>query len=295
MTPVILFPQRPFSPREVDSEFTLEFNAAKMVGFGTGFYDHDAIGIDNVNQVLSRLTDAEPGTPLILRGWMLTGEAYSTLFAGLSKKGYQPQTSPKAYEQAHYLPFAYPLTEGHAPRSAWVECDDVDDAWQLYQQFQSGEAIIKDWVKSAKTRWKDGCYIPAQTNEERFQQIFKVFRAERGKLFNRGVVIREFMPIVERGSDIRGLPLVEEIRFFFWKGQILVRPDQSHPSPLDELPRWEIIAKRFDSPFITIDVALLTSGEWKIVEVGDGGVSGLPMGLDPERFYASLWNHVSFG
>jgi hypothetical protein len=26
---------------------------------------------------------------------------------------------------------------------------------------------------------------------------------ERGKLFNRGVVLREFLPIVERGSDIR--------------------------------------------------------------------------------------------
>lgn len=51
-----------------------------------------------------------------------------------------------------------------------------------------------------------------------------------------------------------------------------------------------MISSRFSSPFITIDEAYLTDGTWKIVEVGDGGVSGLPMGLDPERFYGSLWN-----
>jgi hypothetical protein len=62
---------------------------------------------------------------------------------------------------------------------------------------------------------------------------------------------------------------------------------------LDELGRWETIAAKFSSRFITIDVALLVDGTWKIVEVGDGGVSGLPMGLDPAKFYASLWNRLA--
>ena len=61
---------------------------------------------------------------------------------------------------------------------------------------------------------------------------------------------------------------------------------------MDDAARWKRIANRFKSPFITIDVAFLTDGSWKIVEVGDGGVSGLPTGLDPERFYVSLWNHT---
>jgi hypothetical protein len=120
--------------------------------------------------------------------------------------------------------------------------------------------------------------------------MFRVFREERGKLFNRGVVLREFLPIVERGSDIRGLPLVEETRLFFWQGDLLIAPDKSSPGPLDEIARWTAIARRFQSPFMTIDVALLEDGSWKIVETGDAQVSGLPTGLDPERFYASLWN-----
>jgi hypothetical protein len=54
--------------------------------------------------------------------------------------------------------------------------------------------------------------------------------------------------------------------------------------------RWTQIASRFQSSFLTIDVDLLADGSRRIVETGDGQVSGLPIGMDPARFYASLWN-----
>lgn len=264
-----------------------------MIGFPTGFYDHEATEQGNAEAAVRLLGGAERGQRLILRGWMIPGDRYAELFAALKSKGYEPQTSPEGYSEAHYIPGAYRWTEGDSPRTGWIEGDDPDQALLLYQGFKSRDAIIKDWVKSAKSRWKDGCFIPAETTEQRFREIFQVFREERGKLFNRGVVLREFMPIVERGSDIRGLPIIEETRLFFWSGKLVVPPSATRPSPLDELPRWERIAKRFSSPFITIDVAHLTDGTWSIVEVGDGGVSGLPIGLDPERFFAALWNQVS--
>lgn len=291
-SPLILFPHQPFSPREVDSVFAGEMEAAQTIGFATGFYGHEATEAGELKEVLRMLPASQSGQRLILRGWMIPGEAYAALYDGLVDKGYDPQTSPEGYEQAHYIPHAYAITEGETPRSAWVEGDDPDAAWELYQGFRNKDAIIKDWVKSAKRRWKEGCFIPAGTTEEKFREIHRVFREERGKLFNRGVVLREFMPIVERGGDVRGLPVIEETRLFFWKGEVVLRPEAKGPSALDELARWEAIARRFQSPFITIDVALLTDGMWKIVEVGDGGVSGLPMGLDPLRFYASLWNQL---
>ena len=103
------------------------------------------------------------------------------------------------------MPYAYPLIEGETPRSAWIEGDNPEAAWELYRDFRAGDAIIKDWVKSAKSRWHEACYIPAHTSEDRFREIYHAFREERSKLFNRGVVLREFMPIVEHGSDIRRL------------------------------------------------------------------------------------------
>jgi ATP-grasp domain, R2K clade family 3 len=289
---LILFPHEPFSPRKVDSVFAGEFDAARMIGFPTGFYDHEATAQGDAGAAVNCLDFADVDQRLILRGWMIPGDRYAALYTELMAKGYQPQTSPEAYSEAHYIPISYQWTKGHSPRTGWIEGDDADKAWLLYQSFKAKDAIIKDWVKSAKTRWKDGCFIPAETTEQRFMDIYRVFREERGKLFNRGVVLREFMPIVERGSDIRGLPIIEETRLFFWEGRLLVAPSAIKPSPLDELPRWEMIAKCFASPFITIDVAHLTDGTWSIVEVGDGGVSSLPIGLDPERFFGALWNQT---
>ncbi len=288
----ILFPHEPFEPTKVDSSLADEYEAARVIGFPTVFYDHEALESGNTSEALRLVPASDSQRRSIFRGWMIPGDVYKAAYDELTTKGYVPEVTPSAYEQAHYLPFAYPLTEGDTPRSGWIEGDDVDAAWRLYADFSRKDAIIKDWVKSAKSRWKDGCFIPADTGEQRFREIYRVFREERSKLFNRGVVLREFMPIVERGSDIRGLPVVEETRLFFWHGEILVTPMGTPPSPLDERARWESIAKRFQSPFITIDVAYLTDGSWKIVEVGDGGVSGLPMGLEPERFFASLWNHA---
>lgn len=187
-----------------------------MIGFPTGFYDHEATEQGNAEAAVRLLGGAERGQRLILRGWMIPGDRYAELFAALKSKGYEPQTSPEGYSEAHYIPGAYRWTEGDSPRTGWIEGDDPDQAWLLYQGFKSRDAIIKDWVKSAKSRWKDGCFIPAETTEQRFREIFQVFREERGKLFNRDVVLREFMPIVERSSDIRGLPIIEETRLFFW-------------------------------------------------------------------------------
>lgn len=290
--PLILFPSQPFSPSEIDSDFAGEYEAARLIGFRTAFYEHEALEAGHPAQALRHVPASETRSTSILRGWMVPGEIYANLYAALDTKGYRPATTPEGYAEAHYLPLAYTHTKGHAPRSAWIEGDDVDAAWRLYDEFKGADAIIKDWVKSAKSRWKDGCYLPAHTTEERFREVYRVFREERGKLFNRGVVLREFLPIVERGSSVMGLPVIEETRLFMWKGRILVPPSATPPSPLDERERWETLARRFQSPFITVDVAHLTDGSWRVVEVGDGGVSGLPMGLDPERFYAALWNQA---
>lgn len=290
--PLILFPHEPAYPTKVDSAFLCEFEAAQKLGFPTGLFDHDATQRGEAEAAVKLLSDAIGVDRLVFRGWMIPGERYSALHDALVGKGYAPYTSPDAYSEAHYIPRSYQHTKGHSPRTGWIEGDDADKAWILYQDFRDKNAIIKDWVKSAKSRWKDGCFIPAGTTEERFMEIYRVFRSDRGQLFNRGVVLREFIPIVEHGRDIRGLPIVEETRLFFWGGRLLTHPSVTGQSPLDELPRWERVAERFNSPFITIDVAHLTDETWSIVEVGDGGVSGLPVGLDAEQFFGDLWNLI---
>lgn len=287
---ILLFPCEPFSPGRVDPSFVSEYEAARLAGFPCVLYSHEDVETGEIGKALRSLPEPDKERRTLLRGWMVPGESYRSLHDGLLERGYEPATKPEAYDEAHYLPLAYRITEGHTARSAWIEGDDEEAAWDLYQGFRDQDAIIKDWVKSAKSRWKDACYIPARTSRERFGEMFRLFRQERGKLFNRGVVLREFLPLVERGSDILGLPLVEEARLFFWQGECLVPADRRSPSPMDEIRRWTSLAREFSSPFVTIDVALLEDGSWKVVETGDGQVSGLPVGLDPERFYMALGN-----
>jgi hypothetical protein len=285
----ILFPSEPGSPGKVDLDFAAEHAAAIRAGFGILLYDHHALAKGNPDAATLRIpATSENDAPVMFRGWMVPGETYGELVNRLSAKGYQPQTSCAAYEEAHYLPLAYAHIAQHTARSAWIEGDDCDAAWELYAQFAKTDAILKDWVKSAKHRWKSGCFLPAGTSQERFHEIYRVFREERGHLFNRGVVLREYLPVVEHGFDMRGLPIAEETRLFFWKGQIIVEPLDTHPSPLAERQQWQSIARRFASPFISMDVAYLRDGSFKIIEVGDGGVSGLPSGMSPESFYGNL-------
>lgn len=287
---ILLFPCEPFSPARVDPDFPQEYDAARLVGFRCITYSHEDLEQGLISECLKLLPPSGGGQRVLLRGWMVPGETYRLLYSGLVERGYLPVTAPESYDEAHYLPLAYRITADHTARSEWIEGDDPDAAWTLYQNFRDHDAIIKDWVKSAKSRWKDACYIPAGTSHERFTEIFRAFREERSRLFNRGVVLREFLPLLERGSDIRGLPVVEETRLFFWQGECLVPADRRSPSPMAEIARWTGLARKFQSDFLTIDVALLEDGTWKVVETGDGQVSGLPMGLDPERFYAALRN-----
>jgi hypothetical protein len=285
---IILFPHSRRDPSVADDEFVSECAAARAAGFITAFYDHLAVVKHQAIHVKLPSKISDIAGVALLRGWMLSAECYKAVGTALKELGLALVTSLNAYEEAHYLPCSYPLIALDTARSAWLEGDDIDSAWRLYQRFRANDAIIKDWVKSAKRRWLEGCFIPAGATQERFREIFTVFRSERGRLFNRGVVIREFMPIVTHGQDLRGLPIVDETRLFFWKGEILVRPTHRNPSPLNEVDRWRTIAQRFQTPFLAMDVAFLTDQSWKIVEVGAGEVSGLPNGLLPDQFYSAL-------
>ncbi|MNJ00875.1 hypothetical protein D3C73_1603240 [compost metagenome] len=42
------------------------------------------------------------------------------------------------------------------------------------------------------------------------------------------------------------------------------------------------------SRFFTMDIARTANGEWKVIEVGDGQVSGLPSHADMEHYYQSI-------
>ncbi len=54
------------------------------------------------------------------------------------------------------------------------------------------------------------------------------------------------------------------------------------------------VARQVESRFFTMDVAQTVSGEWMIVELGDGQVAGLPSRADVIKFYRELIQRCGF-
>jgi hypothetical protein len=287
----ILFPNHPLKARLPDPDYETELEAARNVGFECELYSlEDLRGGDAAQATRLCATASRDGQAIVHRGWMMSESLYAALFGALVAKGYRPVTTPEQYVQAHYLPNAYPLLQGRTPDSVWIEGKDVAAAWENFEQLGRPAAIVKDFVKSAKHRWNEACFIPAGTERIRFNEILAAFLEARGTQFEKGIVLRRFHNFVKLADDIRGQPVHEEYRLFMWDGSLLAAtPAVRANGPFDDVAEWESIARRFTNRFISMDIACQQDGSLLIVEVGDGGVSGLPSSIEPETFYRALY------
>jgi len=293
----ILFPAHPLKRQVPDPDFEAECVAAREQGFDCIFYSLEDLRAGEIKNAFAACQSADQeGEAILHRGWMMSDTLYLNLHGALVEKGYRPSVSPNHYSEAHYLPNAYSKIEGKTPESVWVIGKDIAAAWELYQKWQRPAAIVKDFVKSAKHRWNEACFVPANTGEKQFNDILTAFLQARGSLFEKGIVLRRFCEFIKLGDDIRGQPLHEVYRLFFWRGTLLAATPPLHGNgPLDQIAAWEAIASKFTNPFISMDLARRTDNSWMIVEVGDGGVSGLPASIEPAAFYRTLRQRLVSG
>ena len=293
----ILFPNHPLKARQPDPEYQSEFDGAVEAGFVCELYDLENLRAGDPWQAVRCCADAtRAGEQIIHRGWMMSEALFAALFEVLVKKGYSPFTTPDQYSQAHYLPNAYPILEGRTPESVWVVGGDADAAWLRYAQLGQPAAIVKDFVKSAKHLWNEACFIPAGTRTARFREIVTRFVEVRGKQFEKGIVLRRFHHFVKTYDNIAGQLVDDEYRLFMLNGRLLAgTPARSGSGPFERLKEWEFIADKFSNRFISMDIACERAGGWVIVEVGDGGVSGLPQSIEPKKFFRSLRDALDSG
>ncbi len=119
-----------------------------------------------------------------------------------------------------------------------------------------------------------------------------------------GIIIREYEELETFEYSINGLPITNEWRLFFLGDQLI---DYGYYwSNIDDMrhidnARQDVIenglsfAKNIASiiknktNFFVVDIAKTRAGEWKLVELNDGQMSGLSM-IDPKSFYLKLNN-----
>lgn len=290
----ILFPSEPFSPKEVDSQFKAEYEAAKLVGFTPFLFDHDEfVSSEKFTHNLSIVEgNAEE---IILRGWMLKESQYQKLWSELFARGYILTNDVKQYIQCHHFPEAYNFIQDYTSKAWWTHPIEPNEAieskieWKAVRDYLEGDLIIKDYVKSEKGDPELFILGKALTYEE-FSDRIKRFIEARGKLFNKGLVFKK----VEQLKKYDGQ--TNEWRLFFFNKKMVTfginseKFDELAKPSIDEILKFNKLGVTIPSNFFTMDIAEREDGSWMILELGDGQVSGLAAQEEPIKFYNKLHN-----
>ena len=184
-----------------------------------------------------------------------------------------------SYSQHRYVAdlrnWEYDL-RGLTPKT-WFRLEDVPD--------NVGSVVLKGETNSRKNKWKTHMF--AANKREAVEVYFKL--ADDAGLDGQDIYIREYVPLETYMVDpISGQPITEEFRIFVLRGEV-VGSGYYWASHVDQLSMTlpdaskvpaEFLAKvislvKDNVPFFVVDVAKTASGEWMVVELNDGQMSGL--------------------
>ncbi len=88
----------------------------------------------------------------------------------------------------------------------------------------------------------------------------------------------------------------EEYRLFFRSGKLLLADTYHEVECIErDFSQFEFLGGQIDSPFFSVDVARRDTGELVVIELGDGGVSGMPPLMHPIVFYEAFWEVLEQG
>ncbi|WP_438029829.1 ATP-grasp domain-containing protein [Sorangium sp. So ce233] len=292
---ILLFCSDPLAPRQPDSAFASEADAARGLGLDIGLIDYEALVAGDPRAAVRRVPEAQD-QDAVYRGWMLRPGAYADLHGALAARGVRLVNDPDAYARGHHLPGWYPALEGHTPRSVWLPVQGdiaMDDVMTLLGPFGDGPVLLKDFVKSRKHEWAEACFIPAASDRAAVERVVRRFLELQGSDLEGGLVFREFVELAPAGRHPKsGMPLAREHRIFFLDGEPIASlrywDEAEYAAETAPLAELRALAARVRSRFFTLDVAELLHGGWTVIEVGDGQVSGLPDHADRCAFYQAL-------
>lgn len=159
----------------------------------------------------------------------------------------------------------------------------------------AGPFVLKGETNSKKFQWDKMMYAKDKSEAIRIAGLLM----NDSLLQYQKIVAREYIPLETFKIGIGGLPITREYRFFVYKDRILsggyywsshVDELDFKPDP-DEVPR-EFLNEVIDivkdkTNFYVIDVAKTQDGQWIVIELNDGSMSGLSEN-DPEVLYSNL-------
>lgn len=276
---MILFPSAYGDIHRIDEEFVREYEAV----CDNSLLHPVLFGYDEwLSENRFRLSE-KPETDVcaVYRGWMMKPDQYRDFFARLAQRHIHLLTTPEMYERMHLFPMIYPQIQEDTARIMTFPLYERIDVEQLKRSFR--RFMVKDYVKSVK-----GTEFPSFFDEtitqEAFDRWMEVFYHYRSNLLTGGICIKEFLPLKRYAGK------TNEYRVFYFQHEILsICRNSLQPDTVPEVPKGLALKwKDLDSVFYTVDYAELEDGTWKIIETGDGSVSGLSDGQEARSFFRAL-------
>jgi hypothetical protein len=258
-----LFPSDYFQPKQIDVAYAQQLDCLKATGLPTS-----VICLENLRAGTAQIYPVPaPSETVIYRGWMLAPREYLLLVETVELAGAQMWIAPAEYLATHYLPNWYPLISDLTPET---HCFDADGNLERDLTTLGWDSFfIKDYVKSLKTSIGSIIHHPSEIHT-----VVAEMHKFRGTIEG-GICVRpleDFLPETEQRY------LAIDHRVF------AATPDLVIPEIVREC------AGRINSKFFLVDAIERRDGCHRIVEVGDGQVSGL-VGWTSARF-ADLWHEA---
>ena len=280
MVDLILFPSSFFSTKKIDEDLQREYDAVRS----TGLYDTIFFGYDKwFNEDKLVLSEAPAAMrKAVMRGWMMKPSRYKQFYHKLLANNIELIVAPSEYEQMHIFPNAYKFFGDDTafmkvyPLHEQIEISDVK---KYFNRF-----LVKDFVKSVKgTEFPK--FFDASVTQEEFDNWMEVFYKYRGNLLTGGICMKEFLSLKFYGER------TNEYRVFFANGEIVSISRNSGQENFTQEPPKELVMKYKNLPsmYYTVDFAELADGTWKVMEAGDGSVSGLSEFQDAEQYFRALY------
>lgn len=281
MVDLVLFPSSYFSANRIDEDLQQELDAVKAAGL----FDVVLFGYDkwfNEGKLVLNKTFSAP-RDAVMRGWMMKPEQYRIFYEELYNKNIRLITKPEEYNLFHFFPNIYGFFGSDTAKMKIYPLHEQIDIEEIKKSFS--KFMVKDFVKSVKGTEFPRFFDDSVTQEE-FNKWMEVFYKYRGSLLSGGICIKEFLNLKFYGKKSN------EYRVFYINNEIASVSKNSGQENFTQEPPAELLEKykNLSSHYYTIDYAELTDGTWKIIEAGDGSVSGLSHNQNAEKYFITLYN-----
>jgi hypothetical protein len=290
----VLFCSNPLNSKQVDEEYEQEYNIARFMGINPALIDIESLLEGDAKSAIRSVRKNENSSLAIYRGWMLTPHHYRELYEALKTKNIALINTPEQYIHCHYLPNSFEHIQLKSMETKWMKVTEMDLLLKaMLKSFGNSALIVKDYVKSRKHDWHEACFIPTASDTEQAEKVIRRFIELQAEMLAEGIVLREFVELEIMGyHPLSNMPLANERRLFFLNHQLIANFEywdemlyNNDHFPLEE---FVTLARKVKSNFFTMDVAKKSNGEWIIMELGDGQVSGLPIKADLKSFYEQI-------